>query len=219
MKKNYLVIIILLCIGFNARSQCTPYQVFVSGTDVSCNGLNDGAASIDSVAGQPPYQYYWQGPNAFSSSSSAISNLIPGTYSLTVVDANNCQSIPTFIVISEPTFLLQLTTTNVSCYGGATGSIIANVTGGVQPINYTWSNTSQNTNYLNALPAANYALTITDANGCSALSFQVIITEQIAISTNPTQTNISCFGGADGGIALNATGAVSYTHLTLPTKA
>jgi len=213
MKKNYLVIIILLCIGFNARSQCTPYQVFVSGTDVSCNGLNDGAASIDSVAGQPPYQYYWQGPNAFSSSSSAISNLIPGTYSLTVVDANNCQSIPTFIVISEPTFLLQLTTTNVSCYGGNTGSIIANVTGGVQPINYTWSNTSQNTNYLNALPAANYALTITDANGCQKSASTTVYQADSLYILIDSVRNISCFSLPDGFIKIlpsGGTGAYSY---------
>ena len=213
MKKNYLVLIILFCSVLNAKSQCTPYQVFVNGTDISCNGLNDGSASINSVAGQSPFQYYWQGPNAFSSSDSSIINLIPGTYSLTVVDANNCQSIPTFIVIGEPTFSLQLSTTHVSCYGGSTGSILAKVTGGVQPINYTWNNTSQNTNHLNALPAANYSLTLTDANGCQKSANTTITQADSLYILLDNLINISCFSATDGFIKISpngGTGAYSY---------
>ena len=213
MMKNYLVLILLLCIGLNAKSQCSPYQVFVGGTDVSCNGLNDGAASIDSIAGQSPFQYYWQGPNAFSSSNSTINNLIPGTYSLTVVDANNCQSIPTFIVISEPTFLLQLSTTNVSCYGGNTGSISANITGGVQPINYTWNSTNQNVPVIANLIAGSYSLTITDANGCQkAASTTVYQADSLYILIDSVR-NISCFSFSDGFIKISpsgGTGAYSY---------
>ena len=213
MMKNYLILILLLCIFLKAKSQCTPYQVFVSGTDVSCNGLNNGSASIDSVSGQSPFQYFWQGPNAFSSSNSTINNLIPGTYSLTLVDANNCQSIPTFIVINEPTFLLQFTKTNVSCYGASTGSIIANVTGGIQPINYAWNNTSQNTNFINHLPAANYALTITDAIGCQkSISSTIDQPDSLSILIDSVR-NISCFSETDGFIKISpigGTGAYSY---------
>ena len=213
MKKNYLVFIILFCSALNAKSQCTPYQVFVNGTDISCNGLNDGSASIDSIGGQSPYQFFWQGPNTFSSSDSSISNLSSGTYSLTVLDVNNCQSFYSFIVISEPDFSLQLSTTNVSCYGGTTGSILANVTEGVQPINYTWNNTSQNTNYLNALPAANYSLTITDANGCQKSANTTITQADSLYILLDSINNISCFSATDGFIKIfpsGGTGAYNY---------
>ena len=116
----------------------------------------------------------------------------------------------TVTIVEQTLFSTSYASTNVSCNGQADGSIDISVSGGVLPYTYSWVDSTSgliyNTEDLTNIGAGNYWCTITDANGCSALSFQVIITEQIAISTNPTQTNISCFGGADGGIALNATG-------------
>ena len=118
------------------------------------------------MGGVSPFSFYWGGPSNFTSSDSIITNLSPGQYSLTVVDANNCQSISAFSVIAEPTFILQLSADNVSCFGGADGEVVASVTGGVQPITYSWTNTAQNTSIITNLSAANYSLIITDNIGC-----------------------------------------------------
>ena len=37
-----------------------------------------------------PFTYQWYGPNGFSSVNDSITNLIAGTYSVTLIDSNNC---------------------------------------------------------------------------------------------------------------------------------
>jgi gliding motility-associated-like protein len=211
--KKLLIIILLVTAIKSGYAQCTPFQVLVSATDISCNGANDGSIVITSIGGQAPYQYFWGGPSSYSSSDSLIINLSTGTYSLTVVDANNCQSIPTFVVVNEPIYQLQFSTINVSCYGGATGNITANVTGGVQPISYAWSNTIQNTNYVDNLPIGDYSLTITDANGCQKSDTATINEPDSLNITIDIVNNVSCFSGSNGLISISpsgGTGAYSY---------
>ncbi len=58
---------------------------------ISCFGENDGAVTITGVSGGvPPYLYSFNG-SAFSSHQSFV-NLAPGIYTLSVLDANGCQS-------------------------------------------------------------------------------------------------------------------------------
>ena len=51
-------------------------------------GANDGSISLMPTAGIPPYTYEWDDAN--NSSTSSISDLAPGVYTVTVTDANNC---------------------------------------------------------------------------------------------------------------------------------
>src|SRR5207248_1844292 len=89
-------------------------------TDVSCNGGNNGSATVASNGGTPGYGYVWSpaGGNAITAN-----NLSAGTYTVTVTDNNGC-SITSTAVITEPTVLAAngSTVTNVSCFGGANGS-------------------------------------------------------------------------------------------------
>ncbi|QLH45445.1 MAG: hypothetical protein HWD58_07435 [Bacteroidota bacterium] len=40
--------------------------------------------------GVPPFSYSWSGPSGYTASIASISNLVAGSYSITVVDGNNC---------------------------------------------------------------------------------------------------------------------------------
>lgn len=52
-------------------------------SNISCKGANNGSASVTPAGGFPPYFYSWSN----GATTSSISNLTPGTYSVTVSDA------------------------------------------------------------------------------------------------------------------------------------
>ena len=79
-----------------------------------------------------PLTYQWFGPNGFTSTNDSISNLIAGTYSVTILDSNLCASNTSFD-ISTPDDL-QYTTTGVlrneSCEGSCNGQLEISLVGG-----------------------------------------------------------------------------------------
>ena len=68
----------------------------------SCEQTNDGSISIDLSGGGAPYQYLWSN----GATTQNLSNIVAGTYSLTVIDANNCQADEEFTLVAEPTNII-----------------------------------------------------------------------------------------------------------------
>lgn len=123
--------------------------------------------NIDNISGGSggPYAYSIDGgpqlPPSFPSEIGA------GAHVLAFFDALACASFAT-VTISEPDpIVLQTTATPTSCANTADGTLSAEVSGGVPPLDFEWSNgeTSQN---ITDLEAGEYELTLTDANGCTA---------------------------------------------------
>ena len=97
-------------------------------TDISCNGLTDGVATIDIVHAQSPFSILWETGDTTTS----ITNLQKGFYTVTLTDA--CSSITDSIEIEEPIELeLELATTNITCIGALNGNAIAFKNGGTVP--------------------------------------------------------------------------------------
>src|SRR5437870_3837916 len=103
----------------------------------------------------------------------------PGSYMITVTDANQCTTTAT-VTITQPSAALAATSThvNVLCFGGATGSIDLSVTGGTSPYTYSWTASAggvipagQSTGQdLTGLVAGTYMITVTDGNQCTSTS-------------------------------------------------
>ena len=130
-------------------------------TDVSCNGGNDGAATVSAVGGTMPYQYLWSNGDSVA----AAAGLAAGTYMVTVTDSLGCTDTLS-ATIGEPTALsLIVTPVDVTCAGGSDGSISVLVSGGTGPYGINWS-TGDTTDTVNNLPEGTYLVGITDANGC-----------------------------------------------------
>jgi hypothetical protein len=138
--------------------------------------------------------------------------LAAGTYSATVTDANGCVATST-AAVSEPAALsLGTTVENVDCNGEAGGSIGLSVSGGVTPYTYIWSN-GQTGASAAGLSAGTYSATVTDANGCTAVTAEVV-SEPSDISISSSVTPESCDIGSDGMIELTVNGGVSpYGYL------
>lgn len=146
-----------------------------SGTNVSCNGGNNGTATVNINGGTSPYTYSWSNGGV----TSTINNLTAGTYTVTIKDANNC-SYAASVTITEPAALTAtFTQTNVLCNGASTGLAVITPAGGAMPYNITPAQTN--------LAAGNYTFTVTDANGCS-IQVPVIIQPAPVINSTATQT-------------------------------
>lgn len=180
-----------------------------SGFNISCFGLNNGSATVTPSGGTAPYTYLW----STGATTQSITNVPAGTYSVTVKDANNCTS-PSTVVLTQPTALSlnPVVSTNVSCFGGANGTINVTANGGVTPYTYSWSNGSAQEDLSN-LSAGNYTLTITDGNGCSTIGSYTITQPTFALTLTQTQTNVSCFSGTNGSINVTTAGGTApYTY-------
>ena len=141
-----------------------PAEVeIISQTQADC-GASNGTVSLAPA----DFQYNWSD----GGSGAQRSDLIAGMYEVTIIDNNQCQSSIT-ILIDNPDDCdcvdLQATVatkTEPSCYNATDGQIDIEVTGGLAPYSYTWNN-GQTTEDLMNIGAGTYAVTITDANGCS----------------------------------------------------
>ena len=108
---------------------------------------------------------------------------------------------------------VSASSTNVLCFGGATGSATATATSANSPINYLWSPNGETTNAISALVAGTYTVTATDGIGCTASS-TVVVTEPNDILIVGQVTNTGCTGGNTGAIDITVAGGTSpYTYL------
>lgn len=177
-------------------------------TDVSCFGGSTGAVNLSVTGGTPSYTYLW---STFATSED-LSNVRGGTYNVIISDNNGCQFAQS-VVVDEPTQLvLSTNVTQTSCFNTNDASIDLTVSGGVSPYTYLWSN-GQTTEDLSGLGGGVYSVTVTDANGCTAVTTAIIVV--------PTPINASfivkhplCNGDANGSIDLIPSGgAYPYTFV------
>ncbi|UPT66744.1 MAG: SprB repeat-containing protein [Sphingobacteriales bacterium JAD_PAG50586_3] len=195
-----------------------------SQTNVLCYGGATGAFTIVANGGTAPYQYSLNG-GAYNSSN-AFANLTAGIYLVVVRDANNCTTSPIQVTITQPNAPLSASITsssNVLCFGAATGSATVVAVGGVQPYSYSWNSTpAQTGNSATGLVAGTYTVTITDANNCSIQRTVTITQPATPISAAITNvTNVSCFGGNNGSATVAASGGsgvLSYSWNTTPAQ-
>lgn len=192
-------------IGFTI-AEPAPLIAAPSSSNVSCNGAGDGTININVSGGTTPYTYSWA--DDISETTANRTGLAPGNYTVTVTDANGCQDVES-ITISEPLALSSSDVLqHVSCFGESTGAINLSVTGGTAPYSFLWSNGAL-TEDLNGIPAGNYSVTVTDANGCSINDSFTISEPSAALSLTDNVQQITCNGAADGIINLTVTGGTA----------
>ena len=179
-----------------------------SKTDVLCFGNSTGNISCTVTGGTTPYSYLWNN----GATSSSLNNIVAGTYSVTITDANLC-STTTSITINQPTAALSgnAVSSYANCYGTSTGSVNLTINGGTTPYNYNWSNGTSVQNISN-VNAGTYTVTVTDANNCSITTQATVTQPTAALSATKVITNVLCYGNNTGAINLTVTGGTSaYT--------
>lgn len=181
----------------------TSFIVSSSTNQIDCNGANDGLIDLQITGGTGPFDYIWSN----GAITEDVSNLAPGSYSVTIEDANLCQKIQNFTITEPAPIQNSAISSNLMCFGDDDGTISLNVTGGTPPYTYMWSN-GFTTNSISNLPAGNYIVTISDNVNCSETqSFQ--ISEPAELTGVIDDSQIPCFSSANGAIDLTVSGGAT----------
>ncbi|MBL7809837.1 MAG: gliding motility-associated C-terminal domain-containing protein [Saprospiraceae bacterium] len=196
---------------------CTTSQTFTVQNDVftpaitsnltpstSCV-VNNGAVDL-TVTPVGVYTYLW----STTAITEDLSNLAPGTYTVTVSAGGTCTSTASVTISANtPAPALSNVPTPAAC-GLAVGSIDLTVSGSQTPYTFQWSNSAITEDLAN-ITGGTYTVTVTAGNGCT--STQSIVVQDITVAPSLASTvtpNNSCATG-NGAIDLNVTPVGAYT--------
>ncbi|TVR79671.1 MAG: PKD domain-containing protein [Chitinophagaceae bacterium] len=164
-------------------------QLTQSSQNVSCNGAADGQIDVSTSGGTAPFTFDWSS----GQSTSSISNLSPGTYTVTVTDAQGCETLGSVVINEPPALVIDLQVSDDPC-GNGEGSAEVSVSGGSPSYSIQWSNGLTGTE-ISGLTSGNYEVNVTDNNGCSeTIPFEVETGEQLQLLTYTTPDS----GNAEG---------------------
>lgn len=181
-------------------------------TTVSCNGDDDGTATIIPAGGTMPYSYLWDA-NANNQTTATASNLVVGNYQVTLTDDENCTTVAS-IEITEPNELTaDISGLNPNCPASNDGTATVVPIGGTPGYNFLWNDPAgSSTESVTDLGGEEYQVTVTDANGCTFDTLiQLVAPDSFDLQLQ--QTAVQCFDGNDGtaiAIVSNITGPETY---------
>ena len=180
-----------------------PLELSISEeASIDCQGAAAAALTTEVSGGKSPFAFEWSN----GKTSDEVNGLTAGTYTLTVTDAAGT-AVEASYTVEEPTALKarasQVTPANT---GASDGAARVDVSGGVEPYTYLWTNGAA-TSEITSLVAGEYAVTVTDDNGCKAVA-KAEITEDIAPLevTLETASPVSCAEASDARLSATVTG-------------
>lgn len=160
-------------------------------------------ASITAMAtgGTAPLVYSLDG--GMSTQVSPIFNdLSNGTYTVTVIDANDCSATSETSVSVNTLSITAFVVTELSCHNASDASIVAEVNGGVAPLEYSLDGENfQSEDTFNSLAAGTYQIVVRDAEGFTQTSAPLTISNPAALSVSTTITDNNLSVVASGGTA------------------
>ena len=183
-------------------------NVTATASPIACYG-GTTTVTVNASGGTAPYT----GTGSFTRGA--------GSYTFTVTDANGCTGTSAVTTLTEPAQLLvSVSAPPILCNGG-TSTVTVSATGGTSP--YTGTGTFN-------MSAGSYTFTVTDANGCTATSASVTLTDPPQLFAAANASPILCHGdlatvvvGASGGTPpYTGTGSFSAgagTHVYIVTDA
>jgi hypothetical protein len=146
---------------------------------VSCNGLNDGQLSITGIQGTAPYTYSW----STGATTSTITNLSPGVYTVTVTDANGCVKISTKTITEPPPVTVTITASSSSICSGSSSTLTASASGGLMGSTYTYSwvaGPTASVSVVSPTTTTVYTVNVADDNSCVKSSTIAIVSNVCA---------------------------------------
>lgn len=150
---------------------------------VDCNGAASGSIDLTAEGGQGELSYNWSDLSG-SEQPANRTDLVPGTYSVTVNDQNGCSAEGVYIIEEQLPLLIELVNLENAECGNNNGLIEINVSGGQPgPNNFYqtfWSNGWDTEENFNLAPGE-YTVTVTDWNGCEAIATYEVLQDELNV--------------------------------------
>lgn len=184
-------------------------QLTVTTTDVSCANGTDGTITVFVTGGVAPYVYVWNN----GTTTQTITNLAPGVYEVTVIDANGCTATINAAITEpeNPLFAEIEGAPTAPCTEEFT--LTAVFGGGVAPYTLLWTDDDDNVlgsdiNLVN--PSSELIrLAVTDDNGCTVI--QQILGNFLPTVDIQTAGILSCESGT---VVLDGSGSQAGPEYT-----
>ncbi len=198
-------------VSISVGNQDGPVLTIDETNDATC-GDDNGTATVSATDGTGTLTYTWSHDASIEGTS--VGSLAPDDYSVTVTDANGCESVQSFTIAPSDSPVLILETTTPAACGELIGSATVSTTGGTGELTYDWAHEDDlNSPTTSGLPAGTYNVIVLDESGCSD-ELEVIIEGSTAPEVvEDGNTPTSC-GQSDGAASVSVTGgAAPYSYL------
>ncbi len=174
----------------------------------ACFGSADGQVSWAPEGGEGMYTYAFDGE---ATTETAVSDLAPGTYEVTVTDEDGCSETVSVEVASGVEITAIAASTDASCFGDDDGEVELSAEGGTGTFQYSDDgNSFGQDNGFDDLLAGTYTFFVQDENGCVE-TVEATIGEPEAIVVTGIVSEGSVTG--EGTIDVTVTGgSLPYTY-------
>jgi gliding motility-associated-like protein len=201
------------CAANASTSLIDPPSLLASLTDstsASCTG-STGSITVTPSGGTGAYTYSWPAGVTTGSTDSIAINLNPGSYTVTITDANGCTVTATKVLTSPACVVASITfSANTSCFGGNDGIAIVTPSSGTAPYTYTWPagvTTSPDSVANNLMAGVPYIVTVSDATGASDTALALIGQPTTLTGSVVGFVSPGCVGSTNGRATVRGSGA------------
>lgn len=178
---------------------------------ITCFGEANGEIQLGITGPGIPYNIAWDAA-AGNASTSLVSGLDDGSYSVQITDNFGCDTNLTYEIIEPPLLeFISVQQSPVTCWGFSDGTASVSGNGGLGNYNILWSNSS-NDEQVSDLASGLYTVELTDSLGCT-IDTTIMISSPLPISVDESLVNASCFGYMDGSIDLQITGGTGNYNI------
>ncbi|MEL6122111.1 MAG: SdrD B-like domain-containing protein [Bacteroidota bacterium] len=193
-----------------SRCACDDPETIVSASasDITCDE-DTVELSVETDASEVS----WIGPNGFSSSDRSVTVSAAGEYIVTSTVEDDCFTVDTVIITDSRVTLDLLSSSTDAICDAENGQATVDVTNGVAPYEYSWSNGAESATITDLSPGT-YDVLVTDANGCTGqLSVEIGINEEVlTVSAEETQSATCRLGAIGIAMATPSSGVAPYTY-------
>lgn len=215
------------CTAIDSAQVTSPDPVTLDSIAVrspDCPGFNNGQITVFAIGGTAPYRYIWSTNPNDTTTINPLPGLVAGSYSVTVIDANNCAPLVVPVTVNDPPTIVAdfsdilgvSCPDDNACDGQATVEVSYS-DGSAGVFNVTWDSSGETDNGVtistaNQLCRGEQTVTIND--GVCGIIETIDIPSPpdivIQVMTNP----VSCNGLSDGTITLTPSGGTGpFTFL------
>jgi gliding motility-associated-like protein len=174
------------CFTTTSANLLSPPQFTVSNTftNTSCSTSSDGIAIENASGGSGALTYSWTGPNSFSASTSSISGVTSGNYTVVVTDAKGCSATDSVKIVPTITLTALAAPNPTVCANGSVTLDGSPSTGSIA--GYSWIQLPNVTSTI----ATTASVVVSPGVGTASYVLQVVSTGSACVDTQMVLVNV-----------------------------